>query len=87
MKKIFVLGMAAVLLASALVIVSCGSNCPGGAGYPAGECVLSITGADDEGTAKTCKSKDCAINKYAANTEQIMKDMLEGKKINKKCDC
>jgi hypothetical protein len=85
MKKILVLGVVAVLLASALVLISCGPACPsGGSSKEAGDCVYKLTGLVPD--AKVCESKDCGVYKYVTSGD-AQKDILSGKTPNKKCDC
>jgi hypothetical protein len=57
-----VLGMTAILLASALVLASCGPNCSSD-----GDCVWDVMKAK----STVCDSKDCAV--YKAISSQSTK--------------
>jgi ABC-type cobalt transport system substrate-binding protein len=87
MKKIIVLAAVAILLASAMVLVSCdGGGCPGGGSADAGECVVTIKSGDSRPDFQYCKNEDCGIFKYISGGDQ-MKDIMAGNEVNKKCDC
>jgi hypothetical protein len=89
MKKIVVLGMVALLLASGLVLASCGPKCPGdGTSGGEGGCEFSIkiNGLIPTTVTKFCSSKDCGVYKYV-NDGKGAADAQAGKEVSKKCDC
>jgi len=64
MKKIFELGIVALLLAFALILVSCEKKCPGG-NAKFGECVFEVGKP-----VKFCKSKECELSKVVYGVVQ-----------------
>jgi hypothetical protein len=71
MKKILVLVMVAMFLAGGMVLMSCGSKCPGGGTSSGkGDCTLTATSAGD------C-TDHCIVNQIIANDT----------KSSYSCDC